>query len=57
MVAGEDRGTFGRDVLLSLNPGTEQQLEDRPENDRLEHPVEQLGTSPSAEKTTRLDLA
>jgi hypothetical protein len=54
MVASEDGGTFGRDVLLALDPRTKQQFEDRPENEGLKHPVEQPKTPPSAKNQTPL---
>src|SRR6478752_9540221 len=41
MVAREDRGALCGDVLLPLHPRTEEELDDRPDDDRLEEPVEQ----------------
>ena len=41
MVAGEDRGPLVGDVLLALDPRAEEQPQDRAEDDRLQHPVEQ----------------
>ena len=41
MVAGEDRGTLGGDVLHALDPRPEEQPQHGPSTMRLEHPVEQ----------------
>ena len=46
VVAREDRGTFLGDVLLALDPRAEQQLQQRSENDGLEHPVDHCETRP-----------
>src|SRR5665647_162925 len=49
VVAGEDRGALWWDVRLALDPRAEQQPQDRPENQCLEHPVEQRGPPPTCE--------
>ena len=50
MVAGEDRGALGGDVLLALDPRAEQEAQHRAEHDGLQHPVEQRGPTSTPER-------